>query len=411
MKEITLIRHAESESNRLGMWNGRSDGPLSDTGERQVKALENRLGASRFDLVLTSPLDRARRTAEVVSGEVVVDDDLIELDLGRWDGWTAEEVRAEDGDALREALTTRTAPMGGTGETLMEAGQRVANAIDKLVAEMPDDSSAAVVTHGGLIQTILHDFFPGRTGRVHSFVDNTALSRFVYWEDRPRLASFNDTGHLGPRSSQVSDALASGHNVVTLVRHGRTRANVERRWQGQGDWDLDEVGHVQAELLGSFYGQWGSVFTSPLLRAQNTARHVAAADPVVLDGLKEINMGEWEGMTTDEIDARWPGILDRIYGEGEDLQRGHSGESWGDLTNRFRGAVDGIVYATGEPTVVVAHGGAIRSYITSLTASTDTYSQSLYTPENTSVTHVAVTDRGPMILDYGLASHLEGVDF
>jgi broad specificity phosphatase PhoE len=81
-----------------------------------------------------------------------------------------------------------------------------------------------------------------------------------------------------------------------------------------------------------------------------------------------------------------------------------------EMTARFRGAVDGVTPATGEPTVIVAHGGAIRSYISSLTTTTDSYSESLYTPRNTGVSHVALTDKGPMIIDYAVAFHLEGMD-
>jgi broad specificity phosphatase PhoE len=57
--------------------------------------------------------------------------------------------------------------------------------------------------------------------------------------------------------------------------------------------------------------------------------------------------------------------------------------------------------------LAVAHGGAIRSYISSLTKTDDTHSESLYTPANTSVTHVAVTERGPEILDFSISTHLE----
>jgi broad specificity phosphatase PhoE len=56
---------------------------------------------------------------------------------------------------------------------------------------------------------------------------------------------------------------------------------------------------------------------------------------------------------------------------------------------------------------VVAHGGAIRAYVSSLTATNDSHSESLYTPGNTSVTHVAMTHDGPLLLDYAVAPHLE----
>ena len=407
MKEITFIRHAESEANRLGAWNGRSDGPLSSEGHQQLQALSTRLGKSGFDLVVSSPLERARRTAESFSDSVVIDDELIEIDLGRWDGWTTDQVREEDGDALTTAITDRTSPMGGTGESLNEAGERILNAVEKLVADMPDDSRAAVVTHGGLLQTVLHRYLPGRNHRAHSFVDNTAITRVIYFEDHSRLATFNDTGHLGPHPRQVTESLEMGQPVISLIRHGRTRANVERRWQGQGDWDLDELGYRQAKALGEYYGRWSTVFSSPLKRARNTAHHVSHSEPVLVDELKELHMGDWEGLTTEEIEAQWPNLLEEIYRKGNDLKRGLTGESFAELTERFRSAIDAIDYDADEPTVVVAHGGAIRSYISSLTASNDTYAESLYTPQNTSITHVAITDRGPLILDYAVATHLE----
>jgi broad specificity phosphatase PhoE len=411
LKEITFIRHAESAANAAGIWNGRSDGPLSEEGHTQLKALGERLANSGFDVVVSSPLERARRTAAAFSDDVVLDPEFVEIDLGRWDGWTTEEVQSQDPAALRTAISERTSPMGTTGETLNEAGERVLNAVDKLVATLPDESSAAVVTHGGLLQTILHQYLPGGTHRAHVFVGNTAITTIRYFEDdHSRLTSFNDTGHLGPRSSHVAEFLGTGHPVITLIRHGQTKANVEQRWQGQGDWDLDEVGYRQAAALGSYYGQWNTVFSSPLQRARNTAGFVASGDPVLVDDLKELHMGEWEGLTTSEIEARWPDVLEEIYGKGVDLKRGSTGESWSELTTRFTSAIETIEPAPGEPTVVVAHGGAIRAYISSLTASTDTYAESLYTPRNTSFSHVALTDRGPLILDFGVAPHLETLD-
>lgn len=410
MKEITFIRHARSEANDTLIWNGRTDTALSGAGEEQLDSIGRRLKGNSFDVVVSSPLQRARRTAEAFSDDVVIDDDFIEIDLGKWDGLSREEVMASDGERLKEAFATRTVPMGETGETITEAGERILNAVEKLVDTMPDDSSAAVVTHGGLLQTILNRFLPGDERRVHGFVDNTSLTRIKIHGDRHRLASFNDTGHLGPRSQQVQDSLEAGLPVLALVRHGETRANVERRWQGHSDWDLNELGYRQAEALGNHYGKWDTVFSSPLKRARQTAEYVTKAVPIFMDDLREMNMGIWEGMTTDEIEAQWPELIERIYTDGEDVKRGETGETWAELTTRFRGALDGVTPAPGEPTVVVAHGGAIRSYISSLTATTDSYSESLYTPRNTGVSHVAITEKGPLIIDYGVAFHVEGMD-
>lgn len=197
---------------------------------------------------------------------------------------------------------------------------------------------------------------------------------------------------------------------MALIRHGRTQANVDGLWQGHGDWDLDEVGHVQAEALGGWYGPRQTVYASPLKRAMSTAKHVAQNGVVTVEGLKEIRMGNWEGLSFDQITERWPGVMETIYRDGIDLKRGETGESWGELTARFSLAVTQLQLDPTEQTAVVAHGGAIRSYISSLTDTRDTFSESLGTPQNTSVTHVAITERGPEILDYSVAAHLEGLD-
>ncbi|MDH3518586.1 MAG: histidine phosphatase family protein, partial [Acidimicrobiia bacterium] len=92
MKEITFVRHGRSEANEAGVWNGRGDSPLSAEGEQQLGALGPRLARVGFDVVVSSPLERARRTAESFADEVVIDDEFLELDLGRWEGLTGAEV-------------------------------------------------------------------------------------------------------------------------------------------------------------------------------------------------------------------------------------------------------------------------------------------------------------------------------
>jgi probable phosphoglycerate mutase len=136
---------------------------------------------------------------------------------------------------------------------------------------------------------------------------------------------------------------------------------------------------------------------------------VAANGVVAVEDLKEVSMGNWEGLTTTEIAERWPKELETIFREGVDLKRGETGESWGELTSRMANAVRGLKPATDEPTVVVAHGGSIRAYISSLTMTNDTHAESLFTPANTAVSHVALTGRGPEILDYAVATHLESL--
>lgn len=409
-KEIVLIRHAESQANRDGVWCGRFDGPLSEAGEATLDALGRRLSAWRFDAVISSPLSRARRTAEAFAAEVEVDEDLIEIDLGRWEGMRFADVQENHGEELAEAIETRTLPMGGTGESIEQVGARAIRAVDGIFDRMRGGQTVAVMTHGGFMQAVLHRHLAGDGRRVHAFVSNTGISRIIQQYGRPRLASFNDTGHLGPRPAAVDAHLASGDRVLTLIRHGQTRANVEGRWQGRGDWDLDDIGRRQAEALGNWYGRHSLVYTSPLRRAASTARHVALNGVIPIDDLMEIHMGDWEGMTTSEIAAKWADDMQRIYRDGVDLPRGATGETWAQLTKRFSTAVQTLNHSDDGLTVAVAHGGAIRSYVSSLTKTTDTHSESLFTPANTSLTHIAMTARGPEIIDYSVSAHLESLE-
>jgi broad specificity phosphatase PhoE len=408
-KEIVFIRHAESQANVDGVWNGKSDGPLSESGWASLDALGRRLSTWEFDSVISSPLSRAMDTARAFSDKVHVDEGFIEIDLGRWEGLHFSEVQERHGEELRAAIADRTIPMGETGESLERAGERAIGAVDGLFEEMPKGARTAVVTHGGFMQAVLHRHLAGEERRAHAFTSNTGITRIIQQFGRPRLASFNDTGHFGPVPSVVREHLDRGDQVISLIRHGQTQANVERRWQGRGDWDLDEVGRRQAESLSGWYGRHTIVYTSPLRRAASTAKHLALNGVVAVDGLMEINMGEWEGLTTEEILEKWPDVMETIYRRRVDLPRGVTGESWADLTDRMVRTVGGLTLSTDGPTVVVAHGGAIRSYVSSLTKTDDSFSESLYTPPNTSVTHVALTDKGPEILDFAVATHLESI--
>ena len=96
-RELWLIRHAETEWSAAKRHTGRTDIPLTPTGERQADALGRSLAARRFALVLCSPLRRARQTCELVGyGKVAtMTDDLLEWDYGVYEGKTTKEIRLE----------------------------------------------------------------------------------------------------------------------------------------------------------------------------------------------------------------------------------------------------------------------------------------------------------------------------
>ena len=407
--EVWLVRHARTDANAVGIWQGRTESEIDPVGEGQIAALAARLEQEQFDLVLSSPLQRARKTAAVF-GDPIIEADLVEIDLGRWDGLTTSQLFDSHRSDLEAFARGEEVPLGGIGETPQQITIRIESIIDRVFERLQPGQRAVVVTHGGVLDAVTQRSF-GRDSsgrRIGGLTDNTGITRLIRRFGGNRLVSFNDTGHLGPRPTALSEALARDRAGMVLVRHGQTRANVERRWQGQSDWGLDEVGRRQVRALAEWYGRPDRVVSSPLGRALETAR-VLGSEPEVIDGLVELGFGEWEGLTVEEVRSSHSALFDRIFVDGQDLPRGVTGESWAQLTARFRAAINSINPGRGLLTAVVTHGAAIRSYLADLAGTGWSAAGSWETPANSSVTHLVLGERGPLIVDYSSAIHLESL--
>lgn len=147
--------------------------------------------------------------------------------------------------------------------------------------------------------------------------------------------------------------------TILLVRHGETDWNRERRLQGQTDRPLNEDGRAQAaELARALASEpLDGIYASDLARALDTARIVAAGhglDVVALRELRERDFGSWEGLTDDEIVARFPDARDgRPWGDAETRE---------ELAGRVLGALGRIAADHPDGVVlVVSHGGPIRA--------------------------------------------------
>ena len=96
MTEILLIRHGETEWNAAELFRGRADIPLNENGLRQAGLLSEYLKDKQIDAIYSSPLGRARKTAEIISGrhglEVMSSGGLIDIDFGEWQGLAHREV-------------------------------------------------------------------------------------------------------------------------------------------------------------------------------------------------------------------------------------------------------------------------------------------------------------------------------
>jgi broad specificity phosphatase PhoE len=190
LNELWLARHGETEWSLAGRHTGRTDVPLTPHGERQAVALGERVRGVAFALVLASPLQRARRTAELAGfgDRLVIDEDLVELDYGEYEGRTTAEIRrAHAGwDLWRDGCPD--------GETLAQAATRAERV---LASARAADGPVLLIGHGHLTRTLVARalLLAPAHGR-HLALDPATLSIVGAEHDAPALRLWNDGSHL-----------------------------------------------------------------------------------------------------------------------------------------------------------------------------------------------------------------------
>jgi len=215
--EVCLVRHAQSESNASGIWQGQGDSPLSEVGQAQVAALGRALEGQTYDLVLSSDLSRASDTARAAGVEIEQDRAWREIDVGDWEGLTAMEVGARFPEQVA-ALRTRQAVAIGGGESWPEVFQRSDESLAALRRRLPQGGRVLVFTHGGIIAALLagllgaRDRFPWPLGRMR----NTGRTTLRFWDDRVELLAHNDDSHL-PEKLRQRYEVQSGQILVRLM--------------------------------------------------------------------------------------------------------------------------------------------------------------------------------------------------
>jgi broad specificity phosphatase PhoE len=196
-----LLRHGETALSTERRFAGRGDIPLTGTGRRQAAAAARRLSArGGIDVIVTSPQQRARRTAETVAAAtgaaLKVEDDLVEADFGEWEGLTFAEAAAQWPDEMAAWLAgTDAAPPGG--ESFATVAHRVLGALDRLLAEH-QRRTVVLVSHVTPIKTLACRAIlapPAALFRIH--LDVASVCEIDWFADGPAvLRSLNDTAHL-----------------------------------------------------------------------------------------------------------------------------------------------------------------------------------------------------------------------
>jgi probable phosphoglycerate mutase len=200
--KLILVRHGETDYNRDGIVLGRKDLPLTELGLKQAAALEFALAEEGITAVHTSPLIRAQETARRIAAPhdlvPIVDERLIEMDVGELEGLTGAEMRTQHPDLLAHwgGPNGPNYLMPGSDETLTTVQARARAAIDDIVAANPA-GRVVVVSHNfvilatlaGLLTIDLKEF-----RRLRQSV--AAISSLDVTGDRVQVITLNDTSHL-----------------------------------------------------------------------------------------------------------------------------------------------------------------------------------------------------------------------
>ena len=200
---IILVRHGETALTQQGRYSGRGDPPLTDEGQAQAMAAAGRVAGLSRDVtaILTSPLQRCVRTAELIAAEVggvpvTVLVDLIECDFGRWEGLTFGEVQERWPREMQAWLSsTSVAPPGG--ESFQAVAKRVRAALATIV-QSHAGGVVVMVSHVTPIKLILRDALAAGDAFLHRlYLDAAGVSMMDVWPDgNVAVRSVNETAHL-----------------------------------------------------------------------------------------------------------------------------------------------------------------------------------------------------------------------
>lgn len=200
MTRLILVRHGETEWNRVERFRGRIDIELNETGHRQAQAVASRVGAWKPDAIYSSPLKRALQTAQPLAQacgrEIKPLETITDIDYGAWGGHSPEEVAAQHSDLYRTWLEAPHLVQFPEGESLEQVRSRAWIAVEEVCAAHARETVVLVshvVVNRALICAVL--------GLDNSSLwkigqDNGAISIVDAKEDEYRLVLLNDTCHL-----------------------------------------------------------------------------------------------------------------------------------------------------------------------------------------------------------------------
>lgn len=201
--ELVIVRHGETEANRLGIFRGRLDVALNENGRAQARALGEALAAPPIEAVFSSPLARALDTARAVASvhgiEPECDPAFNNIDLGEWQGVEKERVRREQPDAWRLWQTNPDDLEIPGGESLSDVRARAQRRALELVSDFAG-SRIVIVTHRSVAKLLAGALLGMESGYFWKFyLDNAGYSLLGHGRFGFVLLKWNEACHLPDR--------------------------------------------------------------------------------------------------------------------------------------------------------------------------------------------------------------------
>lgn len=394
---VILVRHGESSFNVERRVQGYSDvSTLTETGRAGAIQVGEALSEMAFDAIYSSPLRRAKDTAELIlsklkqapAAPLQTLENLKEINLALWEGVLFKDIEQKYPEEYeqwknRPHELKMVLPGPDASQDYFPVLELFARAkqfwLDFLPAHA--DKTVLLIAHSGINRALISTAIglePTSYQAVHQSNCGISVLNFAgELGDPVQIESLNQTAHLGAPIPEVKKGYHGPR--LLLVRHGETDWNRQKRFQGQIDVPLNDTGRVQADQAAEFLKAIPIRYavTSPMLRPKETAEIILQHHPAVQleleDNLQEISHGLWEGKLEAEIEQEFPGELQRWQRSPETVQM-PEGENLHQVWERAIAAWDAIVQTAmnrPEPgiTMVVAHDAinkAILCYVLGL---------------------------------------------
>ncbi len=197
---ILLVRHGQTNHNKVRFITGWGEEDLNDTGYEQARKLSKRLAGSPISSIYSSPLKRTLSTARTIAEphglELQILDDLIEVNLGDWQGQYDEDVRKKWPELREQSLLDPSNISIPNGESFDQLTERSIRALETVLSANPD-GQVIIVTHDAVIRVLVAHVLEVSNSIYRKIeINNASLTVVGIGFGKKQLLTLNDTSHL-----------------------------------------------------------------------------------------------------------------------------------------------------------------------------------------------------------------------